>query len=276
MYRIAKHAILLLAGAICSATLHAQPGVAPSPEPSAATVPTKQTLHIYLLMGQSNMVGRDTRSLGAQIDNPRVLAFTNDGRWVVAREPIHADERIPVGQGPGIPFAVEMLKDHPNETIGLVPCAVGGTPLRRWVKGADLYDNCLAKVKIAEQTGVIAGVLWHQGEADTTVQADAETYKERLTQMFRDLREDLGSPQLPIVVGQLGTFLTPEKYPYVDIVHAAIEHMPEALPHVGYADSAGLGDKGDRLHFSADAQTVFGARYAVAMQQATSGKSVGK
>ena len=147
MSNVTKQAILLLAGAICSAGSHAQPGVAPSPEPATTSAPAKQTLSIYLLMGQSNMVGRDTRTLGAQVDNPRVLAFHSEGHWVVARDPIHADARIPPGQGPGIPFAVEMLKKDPNETIGLVPCAVGGTPLQRWVKGADLYDSCLASLR---------------------------------------------------------------------------------------------------------------------------------
>jgi acetyl esterase/lipase len=41
--------------------------------------------------------------------------------------------------------------------------------------------------------------------------------------------------------------------------------MPAVVPRVGYADAAGLGDQGDKLHFNADAQKEFGVRYAKAM-----------
>jgi hypothetical protein len=171
------------------------------------------------------------------------------------------------GIGPGIPFALEMLKAAPNVTIGLVPCAVGGTSLSRWVKGADLYERAVSRAKLAAQVGVIQGVLWHQGESDTSKQKNAESYEARLTQMFKDLRQDLDLPELPIVVGQLGDFLTPEKYPYAETVRSAIKHAPSAIANVGYADAAGLVDKGDKLHFAADAENELGARYAKAMQE---------
>jgi hypothetical protein len=228
------------------------------------TPPAKDRFDIYLLMGQSNMVGRDTTTLTSQIEHSNVLALNTDGQWVVAREPMYVGG---TGIGPGISFALEMLKANPNRTIGLVPCAVGGTPLRRWVKGADLYEKAVSRAKLAAQTGVIKGVLWHQGESDTAKKEDAESYEARLTQMLKDLRQDLGLPKMPIVVGQLGRFLTVEKYPYVKTVQAAIEHIPAVVPNAGFADSTGLTDKGDQLHFSAAAQAEFGARYAKAMQK---------
>ncbi|HZS55998.1 MAG TPA: sialate O-acetylesterase, partial [Bryobacteraceae bacterium] len=238
--------------------------------PASATFPAdKTTFHIYLLMGQSNMAGRDNRNLPPPLHNPHVLALSQ-GEWIMAQEPLHPVEKNKVaGVGPGIPFALEMLKADPKVTIGLVPCAVGGTPLKRWVKGADLYEKALSRAKIAAQAGVIKGVLWHQGESDTSAQQDAETYEARLAKMFKDLRADLGQPDLPIVVGQLGDFLneSPEKYPYFETVRAAIKHIPEVVPHTGYADSAGLGHKGDKLHFSAEAQKEMGKRFAKAMQE---------
>jgi hypothetical protein len=241
---------------------------AQQPAPTLAQPPAHDSFHIYLLMGQSNMVGRDTRSLATQTDNPRLLSLNHDDKWVVARDPIFFDDRIPPGQGPGVSFGLEMLKTQPNITIGLVPCAVGGTPLSRWVKGGDLYEKCIARAKLVAPDGTIDGVLWHQGEADTTTQENADTYGTRLVQMFKDLRADLGIPGLPIVVGQLGPFLDPAKYPFLDTVRAALKHLPAELPHVGYADSAELTDRGDKLHFSADSQKIFGSRYAKAMQQA--------
>lgn len=212
------------------------------------------------------MVGRDTRDMDT--NTPHILALNADGKWVVAKDPLHfQDGRIPPGVGPGMSFAHEMLNANPNVTIGLVPCAVGGTPLRRWVKGGDLYERAVSRAKLAAPSGVIKGVLWHQGESDTAKEQNADTYGARLTQMFKDLRADLNSPDLPIVVGQLGEFLTPDKYPFIATVRTTIQQMPVALPQVAYADSTGLTDKGDKLHFNAASQREFGVRYAKAMQR---------
>lgn len=239
-----------------------------TPASTAVTPPAnKNSFHIYLLMGQSNMAGRDTRTLSSQVDNPCVLALNTNGQWIVARDPIHPRQgRTEAGAGPGIPFAIEMVKGNTNITIGLVPCAVGGTSLNHWVKGADLYEKALSRAKFAASVGVISGVLWHQGESDSTTQKNADTYEARLKKMLQDLRQDLGTPNLPIVIGQLGGFLPPDKYPYAEIVRTAIKRIPSEVLGIGYADSASLGDKGDQLHFSAEAQKEMGMRYAKAMQ----------
>ena len=234
--------------------------------------PPKESFHIYLLMGQSNMVGRDTRGLPSNENNPRILLLDTNGQWVVAKDPLHPKiGSIDSGIGPGMSFAEQMIKADSNVTIGLVPCAVGGTPLRRWVKGGDLYENAISLAKVAAKSGVLKGVLWHQGESDSDQKENAESYQARLTQMFQDLRTDLNTPDLPVVVGQLGMFLESEKHPYVETVRTALRQMPAALPHAGYADSAGLGDKGDQLHFNAEAQREFGRRYAEAFQRMQNG-----
>jgi Carbohydrate esterase, sialic acid-specific acetylesterase len=262
---ILQIAILSIACAVNALAQTTSPTPSTKPAPVVVAPPVKDSFDVYLLMGQSNMVGRDTTTLAAQVDHPNILAMDGQGRWVMARDPLHEDARIPPGVGPGMSFAVEMLKANPNRTIGLVPCAVGGTPLSRWVKGADLYEQAVGRAKIAAQAGVIRGMLWHQGESDTASKENADSYEARLTQMFKDLRGELGLATMPIVVGQLGPFLTVEKYPYLKTVEGAIEHIPAVVSNAGYADSAGLADRGDQLHFSAAAQTEFGARYAKAM-----------
>jgi len=263
--------IVLLAASLCGTTILGEPASNAAPVSVGVVPPArKETFRIYLLMGQSNMAGRDTRELASQVDNPRILALSADGKWVVARDPMHPKQgRTEPGAGPGIPFALEMIKADPGATIGLVPCAVGGSPLRRWTKGrgGDLYEKAVEQARLAARDGVISGVLWHQGESDTAKKVDAESYEARLGQMLKDLRSDLGLPDLPIVVGQLGEFLslTPEKYPYADTVRAAIRHIPAVVPHAGYADSSGLGHKGDKLHFNAEGARALGKRFAAAM-----------
>lgn len=239
---------------------------APAAETPATSPAEKQNFHIYLLMGQSNMAGRGPLESPAPADNPRILSLDPDGHWVVARDPLHEKiGRTQPGVGPGMSFAAAMLKAEPGVTIGLVPCAVGGTPLKRWVKNGDLYEAAVKRAQIAASSGVISGVLWHQGEADSDKQPWADTYEKRLAGMIVSLRQDLGLPNLPVVVGQLGSYLPVAKHPYVDTVRAAIRQVAAAVPHTGYADSAGLVDKGDHLHFNTASQHILGARFAEAM-----------
>jgi len=230
-----------------------------SPEPPPLTIADPSRFDIYLLIGQSNMLGRDIKGIHTQTPDPQVGAFSPKGRWIVAIEPIGAGG---TGFGPGTFFAVEMRKADPSVQIGLVQCAVGGTPLSRWVKGADLYENAVRRVELAMQAGILKGVLWHQGESDSSSPTLASSYEARLKQMFENLRVDLGSPDLPIVVGQLGEFV---QEPYVETVRSALRNLPHDLSGVGFADSQGLSDKGDQLHFSVDSQHEMGVRYAVAM-----------
>ncbi len=150
-----------------------------------------------------------------------------------------------------------------KSAIGLIPCAVNGSPLSRWVKGGDLYQAAVSRAKEAASVGQLKGILWHQGESDSKNADDAKSYEVRLTQMFKDIRSDLGQPDLPIVVGQLGEFVQRR---YVEIVRTALTHLPANLPRVGFADSKGLGHKGDSLHFSAEAEQELGRRYAAALK----------
>jgi hypothetical protein len=158
-----------------------------------------------------------------------------------------------------------MASHMTKATIGLVPCAVGGTPLRRWMKGGDLYSNAVERAHLAMKFGTLKGVLWHQGESDSGTRTNAESYGTRLAQMIKDLRADLGAPDLPVVVGQLGEFLYdrgPDKSPYARVVNDSLARLPEHVPHTACVMSKGLTHKGDVLHFNAASQREMGKRYA--------------
>ena len=233
----------------------------------AAPLPPKEKLQLYLLIGQSNMAGRGVPEEVDQTPHPRVLLFATN-QWIPATEPITKDPNKFHGVGPGLAFAKIMAEKKPDATIGLVACAVGGTPLKRWVRGADLYTNAVHQARLAMKEGTLAGILWHQGESDTGHATDANTYGERLAQMIHDLREDLGATNVPIVVGELGQFLInrPNKpVPLAKVVNEALLKIPSHVPLTGCAESKGLADKGDELHFSAPAQREFGRRYAAIM-----------
>lgn len=235
--------------------------------PALAGADEVPSLQIYLLMGQSNMAGRDIADMDGQAPDPRILVLGGDGNWVVGKDPIHPKTSSTAsGVGPGLAFARDMLTDSPALRIGLVPTAVGGTALKRWVKGGDLYERALNQARLAARSGSIRSVLWHQGESDAKTTADGQTYEARLMQMFKDLRADLGQPDLPIVIGQLGEFLQTDAFPATPVVKEALHHLPAVLPNVGLADSSGLNHKGDHLHFTSSAARELGRRFAQAMR----------
>ena len=123
----------------------------------------QESRHIYLLLGQSNMVGRGEMTRWPA--HPRVLCFNKTGRWTLAVDPLHetsSRDRV----GPGVSFGRGMLRVVDREiTIGLVPCAVGGSPLSRWEKGGDLYEATVRRAHEATQYGgKLRGILWMQGE----------------------------------------------------------------------------------------------------------------
>ena len=220
--------------------------------------------HLYLLMGQSNMAGRGAVSEDV-VAPERVLKLTAEMKWAPASDPIHFDKPQIAGAGPGSGFGPAMAEADEGVTIGLIPCAFGGTPLSRWVKGGDLYENAVKRTRAAAKQGTLKGVIWHQGESDSGEEELAETYAERLYGMIGDLRDDLKLPDLPVVVGELGEFLQTERYPYAGAVNRALEELPEQVSNTAFVDAEGLTAKSDEVHFDAESCREFGRRYARAM-----------
>lgn len=227
-------------------------------------------LALYLLIGQSNMAGRGKLD-GRSQPHPRAWMFTRDQCWAPAADPIHFD-KPEAGVGPGLTFASTMADAAPSSDapIGLVPCAVGGTPLDRWSRGGDLYEMALRRCRAAmtgdDRPKVLRGILWHQGEWDAMEMDTSETYGQRLAAMIASLRADLETADCPIVVGQIGEFLDgQEKFPGTRLINAALQALPEQVERCACVSAAGLAHGGDQLHFSADAARELGRRYAAAM-----------
>lgn len=263
-----------LASAMFLASLGAVFGQA-NPATNSTLLPVKQKFDIYLLLGQSNMAGRGKIGAEDKTSHPRVLMFTLENRWEPAVEPITHDKPGMLGVGPGLAFGKIMAEKDPEVTIGLISCAVGGTPLKRWQHGGDLYSNAVQRARIALHNGILKGILWHQGESDSGTTNNANTYGERLAEMILDLRADLQAPNVPFVVGQIGEFLYdrgPEHSQYPRVVNDALAKLPEKVPATACASSKGLKDKGDMLHFDAASQRELGKRYAAEMLRLQSAK----
>lgn len=237
----------------------------------AASMPPKEKFHLYLLIGQSNMAGRGVLDDTQVVSKLRLLKFSQRNAWAPGVDPLHTDKPAAAGVGLGTSFARAMADANKDITVGLIPCAVGGTPLQRWQKGGDLYEQALVRARLAIKDGSLKGILWHQGEGDSGKEETARSYGARLSQMITDLRADLGAGDLPFVAGRLGEFLSPTtrdgKPSFWPVVNDQLTAIPQTVPNTAVVESAGLKDKGDGVHFDTPSLREFGKRYARAMQQ---------
>ena len=240
-------------------------------EKVAAAMPAKDKFDLYLLIGQSNMAGRGALEDAETISKLRLLKFSARNAWAPGTDPLHTDKPAAAGVGLGTSFARAMADADKTITVGLIPCAVGGTPLERWVKGGDLYAQALLRARLAMKDGRLKGILWHQGESDSGSETTAHSYGARLSQMIADLRADLGAGEVPFVAGKLGDFLARTskdgKPSFWPVVNEQLASIPSRVPKTAVVESTGLTHKGDVVHFDTPSLREFGRRYAAAMKQ---------
>jgi len=223
---------------------------------------------IFIMAGQSNMAGRGTIEPQDTITNKHIITIDSENNWIVARQPLHFYEPGLKGLDCGTSFALELLKHIPDSiTIAMVPCAVGGSSVFQWLndeqhRGINLLSNFREKVHLAQNKGVIKGVLWHQGESNAN-KTDLPVYKDALTQLFSLFREYIRNDEIPIIMGELGKFAIPEeKAERFEEVNKIIREIASEYDHVFYISSDGLEHSGDNLHFNSAAQRELGKRYA--------------
>lgn len=243
--------------------------------PAADTpLPAKDKFYLFLLVGQSNMAGRGIVEEQDKAANPRVLMLNKEGQWVPAVDPMHFDKPA-AGVGLGKTFGQLIAEANPGVTIGLIPCAVGGSPIDTWKSGvfypatkSHPWDDMVKRVELALPAGTLKGILWHQGESDSQAGL-AETYGPKLHDLIQRLRALVNNPDVPFIAGQMGQFedspWTPEKT-LVDKVH---RDLPKEVPHTAFVSAEGLKHKGDKVHFDAASYRELGKRYAAAYLQMT-------
>ncbi len=238
----------------------------------AAPLPAKENFHLFLLIGQSNMAGRGVVTPADQVPHPRVLALNKAGEWVPAVDPIHFDKSV-AGVGLGRTFGLEVAAATPGVTIGLIPCAVGGSPIDSWQPGAldpatktHPWDDAMRRAKVALASGTLKGILWHQGESDAKREL-APAYAAKLAGLVARLRADLGVPTVPFIAGQLGKFADVPWDEFKVQVDQAHRDLPARVPRTAFVSAEGLVHKGDKVHFDAESLRELGRRYAAAYRK---------
>jgi hypothetical protein len=242
-----------------------QPVIPQNREKATIKVSAKK-FHLYLLAGQSNMAGRGIPEPQDTIGNPRILALNRDGEWEIAKDPVHFDKTA-AGVGPGLSFAREMIKHDPDIVIGLIPCAAGGSGMEYWLHDkfweqtrSFPWNNAILRTRLAMKDGVLKGILWHQGEADTAPDK-AAAYSGNLVQLVNKFRQAFRIPDLPFVAGELADF-----HKGAATLNPTIHDAAKSLQIFAVVRANGFAALPDGIHINAASQREFGRRYAVAMR----------
>lgn len=235
-------------------------------ESGSIELPKKENFHLYLLVGQSNMAGRGVVEAQDREAHPRVLTLTKEQEWVPAVDPIHFDKSV-AGVCLGRTFGIRMAERDPEGTIGLIPAACGGSSIFAWEPGAfhdqtqsHPYDDAIARARRAMEDGVLKGILWHQGESDCSPEKAPE-YALRLTKLIERFRRELGAPEVPFIIGQLGQFPAKPLNEWRVMVDKAQQTAAKNIPFVGFVSSDDLSANDDNVHFNAASLREFGRRY---------------
>ena len=237
-------------------------------------------LNLYVLVGQSNMVGMSEVPEGFELPE-NVYTFGNDYQWHQAVSPVDsavgqvdnvsADEEA--GFGPALAFAQSRMAENPNQSIGLIPCAKSGSSISQWDKSLSdqsLYGSCLKRVRAASTMGTVSGILFFQGEADTidpkefpSLNPAADAWAEKFATFAYNFRQDIGNPGTPLVYAQLGQpddlqglpnwALVQEQQANIQIPNAKMI-VTNDLPMMG-------------IHYTPDSYAAIGERFAEAIGQ---------
>jgi hypothetical protein len=232
---------------------------------------------IFLLIGQSNMEGVPQPVSLDQVDDPRVKVLAYDNcpnlartynAWYTARPPLHS---CYAGVGPGDYFAKSLAEAFPNATVGLVPNAISGVDIDFFRKGVvssrrsefrippdnhwtGAYEWVIERARLAQQVGVIRGILFHQGESDN---GNAQ-WIGKVSGMVADLRADLGLGDAPFLAGEL-------LYSGCCAGHnTLVNQLPSQIGNAFAISAGGLAGM-DQYHFDLAGQRELGRRYAERM-----------
>jgi hypothetical protein len=211
---------------------------------SAILATAQDAKHLFILSGQSNMVGlRPEESF-----LPTLEAEFGKGNILIAKD------------------------------------AMGTQPIRRWYKDwkplqgdtpvpqPDLYDSLMKKVQavIINQKIETVTFIWMQGERDAR-EALGEVYDRSLLGLYQQLSKDLGRNDMDFIIGRLSDFdMMNTKYPHWTLVREMQVKVGSSNPRFAWVNSDDLNDGFDRggkaiqndLHLSAKGYVTLGKRFA--------------
>lgn len=153
---------------------------------------------LFLVAGQSYAENCNDEYTFVEDREGRITAFDSASQqWRTAHDPQPAVVRRSIHDSPFKgsiwPLTMNLLLPVVRVPIGMANVAVGGTAIRRWLPGENLFDHLL---QAGRDVHDFRCVLWQQGESDVIEATSTDTYKERLTAIKNALDQEWGKPSL--------------------------------------------------------------------------------
>ena len=130
--------------------------------------------------------------------------------------------------------------------------AYGGNPLKRLIECA----------KEAQKSGVIKGILLHQGESDAYNDAWLQSVKKVYENLLSEL--NLKAEDVPLIAGEVGGA---DQNGICSGANNTIDRLPRIIPTAHVVSSVGCTLQSDNLHFDSKGYRKLGRRYAKTMLQ---------
>ena len=247
-----------------------------------------KNFHIYLCFGQSNMEGNakieaqdtivDNRfQVLEAVDCPN-LNRTKD-HWYTAVPPLCRNH---TGLTPADYFGRTMVANLPkNIRVGIINVSVGGCKIELFDKdnyqsyvttapswminmikeyNGNPYARLVELAKLAQQDGVIKGILIHQGESNTNDTIWSKKVKGVYDNLLKDL--NIKPNSVPLIAGEL---VNADQGGACASMNKIIAKLPQTIPNSYVVSSSGCPSAKDHLHFTAEGYRILGKRYGVKM-----------
>jgi|GEM_PF-953686 len=220
--------------------------------------------HVFLLAGQSNMVGRPSDNNSGEYPNNVYQYSYSDELIKPAISPLDHYNEDAGDMGLARKFCIDYAAANPGVNIVLIPRAAGATGFsgNHWNKGDAFYNDAVNDTNSLLSDNPdweLKGILWHQGEGD---QSSPSTYEASLHAMIQNMRNDINaaSDNTPFILGNIKSTSTL----YNATVNMAIENMPNTLNATAVVNTEDL-THFDGVHYDTNSLDIMGARYYTAL-----------
>ena len=246
-------------------------------------------LFVFLCFGQSNMEGfpgieeQDKGPVDARLQVLAAVDFPSVGRkkgnWYPAVPPLC---RPSAGLCPADYFGRTLASSlSPNIKVGIINVSIGGCKIElfdkvtyqtyiasapKWMTntiatyGGNPYQHLVEMGKLAQKSGVIKGILLHQGESNTNDKEWPNKVKGIYENLLKDL--NLNAEDVPLIAGEL---VNADQKGACASMNKIIDELPRTIPTAHVASSAGCTCRPDHLHFTPAGYRELGKRYAEQM-----------
>lgn len=248
-----------------------------------------RNFYIFICFGQSNMEGnariqpQDTVAIDSRLRLLQAVDCPDRGRikdtWYTAVPPL---ARCGTGLTPADCFGKVLVANLPKKIkIGIINVSVAGARIEifekdnyqsylatapGWMKniaaeyGGNPYTRLVELAKLAQKSGVVKGILLHQGESNPNDSLWTKKVKDIYDNLIKDLK--LRPQKVPLLAGEL---VNADQNGACANMNRIIATLPRMVPNSYIISSAGCTCSPDHLHFTAEGCRLLGRRYGEMM-----------